>query len=226
MVDGPERRAPITSAAGVVITTYNHAHFLGDAIESVLAQARAPAEILVVDDGSTDDPGSVVARYPGVRLIRQANQGLAAARNTGLAQSTPTPGPSAPRTEQGQDAQGRQVVIYDPLTTRPDRSRVRVCLWRLSPCLRERAAAQRELLQSDQRRALPRLSQGQSHRHARRGHVRSRETDRNRRLRPDTETMRRLRCVSAHESIHAGRVPPRNRCGVSLARSQHLGQPS
>ena len=84
MVDGPEQRAPITSAAGVVITTYNHAHFLGDAIESVLAQARAPAEILVVDDGSTDDPGSVVARYPGVRLIRQANQGLAAARNTGL----------------------------------------------------------------------------------------------------------------------------------------------
>jgi glycosyltransferase involved in cell wall biosynthesis len=88
MVDGPEQRAPITSAAGVVITTYNHAHFLGDAIESVLAQTRAPAEILVVDDGSTDDPGSVVARYPGVRLIRQANQGLAAARNTGLGEGT------------------------------------------------------------------------------------------------------------------------------------------
>jgi glycosyltransferase involved in cell wall biosynthesis len=68
----------------VVITTYNHAHFLGDAIESVLAQTQPATEVLVVDDGSADDPAAVVAGYDRVRLIRQPNQGLAAARNTGL----------------------------------------------------------------------------------------------------------------------------------------------
>jgi glycosyltransferase involved in cell wall biosynthesis/SAM-dependent methyltransferase len=67
----------------IVITTYNHARFLAEAIESALAQTVAPSEVIVVDDGSTDDPGSVVSRYPQVQLIRQPNQGLAAARNTG-----------------------------------------------------------------------------------------------------------------------------------------------
>jgi GT2 family glycosyltransferase/SAM-dependent methyltransferase len=66
-----------------VITTYNHARFLAEAIESALGQTVVPAEVIVVDDGSTDDPGAVVRRYPGVRLIRQSNHGLAAARNTG-----------------------------------------------------------------------------------------------------------------------------------------------
>jgi glycosyltransferase involved in cell wall biosynthesis/SAM-dependent methyltransferase len=67
----------------IVITTYNHARFLAEAIESALRQTVTPAEVIVVDDGSTDDPGAVVRLYPGVRLIRQSNQGLAAARNTG-----------------------------------------------------------------------------------------------------------------------------------------------
>lgn len=67
----------------IIIPTYNHAHFLGEAIESALSQPGAPIEVIVVDDGSTDDPASVVSRYPGVRLIRQENAGLAAARNAG-----------------------------------------------------------------------------------------------------------------------------------------------
>jgi glycosyltransferase involved in cell wall biosynthesis len=67
----------------IVITTYNHARFLSEAIESALAQTVPPGEVIVVDDGSTDDPRSVVSRYPQVQLIRQPNQGLAAARNTG-----------------------------------------------------------------------------------------------------------------------------------------------
>ena len=71
--------APVT----VVIPTYNHARFLGEAIDSVLAQTARPAEIIVVDDGSTDRPDEVVARYPAIRLIRHENRGLAAARNTG-----------------------------------------------------------------------------------------------------------------------------------------------
>jgi len=66
-----------------VITTYNHARFLAEAIESALGQTVVPAEVIVFDDGSTDDPDAVVRRYPGVRLIRQSNHGLAAARNTG-----------------------------------------------------------------------------------------------------------------------------------------------
>jgi GT2 family glycosyltransferase/SAM-dependent methyltransferase len=68
----------------VVITTYNHAHFLAEAIESVLAQTERAAEIVVVDDGSDDDPAAVAARYPDVRLVHQPNQGLASARNAGL----------------------------------------------------------------------------------------------------------------------------------------------
>ncbi|TIP78022.1 MAG: glycosyltransferase, partial [Mesorhizobium sp.] len=71
----------------VVITTYNHTRFLEEAIQSCLRQSRPMDEIIVVDDGSTDNPASVVERHPGVRLIRQDNCGLAAARNTGLAAS-------------------------------------------------------------------------------------------------------------------------------------------
>jgi len=71
----------------IVITTYNHARFLDEAIASVEGQSVPATEILVVDDGSTDDPAAVVARHPGVRLVRQENQGLAAARNTGLRSS-------------------------------------------------------------------------------------------------------------------------------------------
>jgi glycosyltransferase involved in cell wall biosynthesis len=68
----------------VVIPCYNQAHFLGEAIESVLAQSHPNFEIVVVDDGSPDNTSEVAARYPGVRCVRQENQGLAAARNTGL----------------------------------------------------------------------------------------------------------------------------------------------
>jgi glycosyltransferase involved in cell wall biosynthesis len=76
---------PIPAATvGVVIATYNHAHFLGEALESVHAQTRAADAIVVVDDGSDDHPEEVVARFPEVRCLRQDNRGLAAARNAGL----------------------------------------------------------------------------------------------------------------------------------------------
>lgn len=77
--------SPVESlSVALVITTYNHAHFLPDALDSAMAQTMLPAEIIVVDDGSSDDPASVVARYPSATLLRTANQGLAAARNVGL----------------------------------------------------------------------------------------------------------------------------------------------
>ena len=72
----------------IVIPCFRHAHFLRGAIESALAQTVAAAEIIVVDDGSPDDPGSVTRNYPQVRLVRQDNRGLAAARNAGLQAAT------------------------------------------------------------------------------------------------------------------------------------------
>lgn len=70
--------------ASVVIPCFNQAHFLGEAIESVLAQTYPHVEVVVVDDGSTDNTAAVVERYPSVRYIRQSNQGVSEARNTGL----------------------------------------------------------------------------------------------------------------------------------------------
>jgi glycosyltransferase involved in cell wall biosynthesis len=68
----------------VIIPCYRQAHFLGEAIESVLRQTYPHVEVVVVDDGSPDNAEAVAARYPGVRYIRQSNQGRSAARNAGL----------------------------------------------------------------------------------------------------------------------------------------------
>ena len=68
----------------VIIPCYNQAHFLTDSIESILSQTYPHHEIVVVDDGSTDNTGEVAGRYPGVRCVSQENHGLAAARNTGI----------------------------------------------------------------------------------------------------------------------------------------------
>jgi glycosyltransferase involved in cell wall biosynthesis len=83
----PSPRAALERAesVAVVITTHNYARFLDDAIRSVLRQSLPANEIIVVDDGSTDHPESVLLGYSQVRLIRQENQGRSAARNTGLA---------------------------------------------------------------------------------------------------------------------------------------------
>jgi glycosyltransferase involved in cell wall biosynthesis len=75
----------------LVIATFNHARLLGDAIDSALAQTLGGVDVIVVDDGSTDDTPTVLARYAGrIRVLRQPNRGLAAARNTGLAAARST----------------------------------------------------------------------------------------------------------------------------------------
>jgi glycosyltransferase involved in cell wall biosynthesis len=73
-------------SVSLVVATFNHARFLPVALDSALAQTLAGVEVIVVDDGSTDDTPAVLSHYAHrVRVIRQANRGLAAARNAGLA---------------------------------------------------------------------------------------------------------------------------------------------
>jgi len=69
----------------VIIPVYNGASFLNGAIVNVLSQNYQPLEIIVVDDGSTDDTAQVAASYPkGVRYVHQPNTGPSAARNRGI----------------------------------------------------------------------------------------------------------------------------------------------
>jgi len=68
----------------VVIPTYQRADLVRRAIESVFAQERAPEEIIVVDDGSTDGTREIVEALDGVQYIRQENRGASAARNIGV----------------------------------------------------------------------------------------------------------------------------------------------
>lgn len=73
----------------VVIPCFNAAPYVGEAIESVLSQVRRDDEVIVIDDGSTDDSAQVVAGFgKRIRYQRQDNQGISAARNSGLALAT------------------------------------------------------------------------------------------------------------------------------------------
>lgn len=78
----------MTPKISVVIPTYNYGRFVAEAIESALGQSLTPLEIIVIDDGSTDDTGTVVQAFGDrVRYIGQKNAGVCAARNRGVAES-------------------------------------------------------------------------------------------------------------------------------------------
>jgi glycosyltransferase involved in cell wall biosynthesis len=69
----------------VVIPAFKSERFLAEAIESVLAQTYDEVETIVVDDGSPDRSAEIAAGYAEVKLVRQENRGVAAARNAGVA---------------------------------------------------------------------------------------------------------------------------------------------
>jgi glycosyltransferase involved in cell wall biosynthesis len=76
-------------AISAIVPVYNRAGTIGRALDSIAAQTRPADEVIVVDDGSTDGLGEVVARdYPDVTVIRQDNAGVSAARNRGVAAAT------------------------------------------------------------------------------------------------------------------------------------------
>ncbi|MBG0791551.1 MAG: glycosyltransferase family 2 protein [Desulfovibrionaceae bacterium] len=73
----------------IILPTYNRADFIGKALDSVLAQTYGNWECVIVDDGSTDHTGDVLAAYDDPRFVRlrQENQGVSGARNVGLSAS-------------------------------------------------------------------------------------------------------------------------------------------
>ncbi|PWT75428.1 MAG: hypothetical protein C5B59_08905 [Bacteroidetes bacterium] len=79
-----EMRVPVSPVVSVVIPCYNQARFLARAIESVKNQTYDNCEIIVVDDGSDDDPKSVCKKFQGIEYVRVERVGLSAARNIGL----------------------------------------------------------------------------------------------------------------------------------------------
>lgn len=79
---------PPVPLVSVIIPCYNQGHFLSEAIESALRQTHPSIEIVVVDDGSTDDTSAIATSYKGIRCVRQTNRGLAAARNRGVQESS------------------------------------------------------------------------------------------------------------------------------------------
>lgn len=84
MPDNPHSRDPEVS---VVIATYNMGQFVAQAVRSILDQQGTDLEVIVVDDGSTDDTQTVLKAFedePRVRVIRQANQGQSRAKNAGI----------------------------------------------------------------------------------------------------------------------------------------------
>ena len=77
----------ISGLVSIVIPCYQQAHFLPDAISSILRQTYPDIEIIVVDDGSTDHTRDVALSHPGIRYIAQKNAGVSSARNTGFRMS-------------------------------------------------------------------------------------------------------------------------------------------
>lgn len=82
-----DANAPASALVSIVIPCYNQRRYLGDALASARMQSYESIEVIVVDDGSTEDIASTVWKWAGVQYIRQPNSGVAAARNKGFLHS-------------------------------------------------------------------------------------------------------------------------------------------
>lgn len=73
----------MTPSVSIIVINYNYAAFLAEAIESALAQSYPATEVVLIDDGSTDDSLEIAARYP-ITIMTKPNGGLCKARNSAL----------------------------------------------------------------------------------------------------------------------------------------------
>jgi glycosyltransferase involved in cell wall biosynthesis len=85
MTDAGANESPLVS---VIMAAYNAAEHIGEALQSVLAQEWRPLEVVVVDDGSTDDTATIVSSFPEIVYVHQENQGPSAARNAAVERSS------------------------------------------------------------------------------------------------------------------------------------------
>jgi len=69
----------------VIVATFQRAHYLGESLESIFGQSYSDIEVIVVDDGSTDNTRAVAASFAGCRYFFQENHGVSHARNKGVA---------------------------------------------------------------------------------------------------------------------------------------------
>lgn len=75
----------VVPTVSVIIPNYNYGRYLAETLESVFAQTLSPHEVIVIDDGSTDNTSEVLSSYgERIRVIHQQNRGVAAARNAGV----------------------------------------------------------------------------------------------------------------------------------------------
>jgi O-antigen biosynthesis protein len=82
--EAASRTLPATPRVSVVVCTYNGGRTLGQCLQSLQQLDYPNCEVIVVDDGSTDDTRDIVSRFPRIKAVHQTNQGLSAARNAGL----------------------------------------------------------------------------------------------------------------------------------------------
>ena len=78
----------MTNRLSVILPTYNGAEFLSESLNSIINQSSTPYEVIVIDDGSSDDCKSIVDKFPTFRYFRIENSGVAAARNLGIEKSS------------------------------------------------------------------------------------------------------------------------------------------
>ena len=82
-------RMEAKTQVSVIIPTYNRGWTIGEAVDSVLAQDYRDFELIVVDDGSTDNTPQVLDAYRGaIKVFRQENKGVSAARNRGISEAS------------------------------------------------------------------------------------------------------------------------------------------